>query len=89
MVTGVRPYYLYQGNQKLDKIAGYRYEVALAERKFEKLSVKVPGAQRVNFDEDCDYVPVVFDNLQLKVYWGNNGYNIAATATDVSIVKRE
>ena len=28
LVTGVRPYYLYQGNQKLDQIAGYRYEVA-------------------------------------------------------------
>ena len=47
LLTDVRPYYAYAGNQKLDKVVGYRYDVVLTEKKFEKLSVKVHNVRRL------------------------------------------
>lgn len=89
LVTSVKPYYLYEGGQKVDKIAGYRYEVTLPERKFEKISVKITGNQRLSLDDSQDYLPVIFENLELKLYWRPSGYNIAATASNIKVVKRE
>ena len=89
LITDVRPYYSYDGNQRLDKIAGYRYEVTLPERKFEKLSVKIAGNQRIALEDNQDYMPVVFEELQLKLYRTPSGYNIAATASNIKVDKRE
>lgn len=90
LLTDIRPYYEYDGNnQRLDKISGYKYEVTLPERKFEKISVKISGNQRVSLDESCDYLPVVFEDLQLKLYWSPHGYNISAVASNVRIQKKE
>ena len=89
LLTSVRPYYAYKGNQKLDKIAGYRYEIAMAERKFEKLSVKIEGEQRVTVSDSVDYLPVIFENLQLKLYFISEVCNIVATASNIKVVKRE
>mgnify|MGYP000124727882 FL=1 len=90
LLTDIRPFYEYDGNnQRLDKISGYKYEVTLPERKFEKISVKIAGNQRVSMDDSCDYMPVVFDDLQLKLYWTPSGYNISATAKNVRVQKKE
>ena len=89
LLTDVRPYYAYAGNQKLDKVVGYRYDVVLTEKKFEKLSVKVEGKQKVELSDSVDYLPVVFDDLKLRLYTVSGGYNIAATANNVRVIKRE
>ena len=100
LLTDVRPYYAYAGNQKLDKVVGYRYDVVLTEKKFEKLSVKVEGKQKVELSDSVDYLPVVFDDLKLRLYTMSvitsllqrimsGGYNIAATANNVRVIKRE
>ena len=80
LLTDVRPYYAYAGNQKLDKVVGYRYDVVLTEKKFEKLSVKVEGKQKVELSDD---------DLKLRLYTMSGGYNIAATANNVRVIKRE
>lgn len=89
LLTGVRPYYAYNGNQKSDKISGYKYEIAMAERKFEKISVKIEGTQQVTLDGSCDYLPVTFENLQLKLYFLSGAYHISATASNIHVIKRE
>ena len=89
LLTGVRPYYVYSGNQKSDKISGYKYEIAMAERKFEKISVKIEGAQQVTLDDSCDYLPVRFENLQLKLYFLSGSYHITATASNIHVIKHE
>lgn len=90
LLTDIRPFYEYDGNnQRLDKISGYKYEVTLPERKFEKIVVKITGNQRVNMDDSCDFLPVIFDDLQLKLYWTPNGYNISASAKNVRVKKEE
>ena len=89
LLTDVRPYYAYEGNKKLDKVVGYRYDVVMPEKKFEKLSVKTEGQQKIELSDSIDYLPVEFDGLKLRLYNLSGGYNVSATANNVRVVKRE
>lgn len=52
ILIGIRPYYKYEDGKKVDKIEGYRYEIVLCQRKYERLFVKIAGDQRIPFNED-------------------------------------
>ena len=82
LLTDVRPYYAYEGNKKLDKVVGYRYDVVMPEKKFEK-------QQKIELSDSIDYLPVEFDGLKLRLYNLSGGYNVSATANNVRVVKRE
>ena len=41
ILIGIRPYYKYEDGKKVDKIEGYRYEIVLCQRKYERLFGKL------------------------------------------------
>ncbi len=85
ILTKVSPVYVYNNGQRTNEIEGYRYEVVLPSRSYEKLTVKIPGEKRLEMPEDCEEVQ--FDNLELFVYWRAGTYDVAAQATDVRFAK--
>ena len=90
ILIGVRPYYRYEDGKKTDKVEGYRYDIVLANRKYEQISVKIAGEQRLAFTEDDSGIPVKFENLELRIYyqWHPSSYDVSATATDIHPLKQ-
>lgn len=86
LLTNVRPAYKYDGGKRLNDIEGYRYEIVLTERKFEKVTVKVSGQCKFNVPIESP-IRVEFDNLDVKLYWHAGTYDIAATASDIREAK--
>lgn len=85
LLTSARPYYEYNGTKKSDNIIGYKYEIVMPDRRYEKINVKVAGKQRIDCGETSDCLPVVLENLEIKVYWMSGTYNLTATADDIRI----
>lgn len=84
-VVDVVPAYEYVNGQRTQNVTGYRYVTVLPERKMEKISVKIDGAAQM--EAPNGYVEVVFDGLEVNLYWANGDYNVSAKATAVRPVK--
>lgn len=83
LVTAVRPYYAYANDQRTDKVEGYKYSTVLPTKGFAKVDIKVPGPQRLDVPP-TGYVPVRYDNLDVKLYYDNNNrVQLSAKAMDV------
>ena len=52
MLVSVLPAYEYDNGKRTDNISGYKYEVVLPHRAYEKLSVKILGDVRLDLQED-------------------------------------
>lgn len=86
-LAGVTPSYKYDDNkQKTNEIEGYRYDVALVERGFERLAVKIPGTQQIE-TKDGEIMAVAFEGLEIKVYVINGELKLSATAQKITRVK--
>lgn len=85
LLVDVRPVFEYKNGKKSDNITGYKYEICLPERMFEKISVKILGSQRIEKPE-CGSCEVDFVNLELYIYWMANTYHIGARASDIKNV---
>ena len=81
ILIGIRPYYKYEDGKKVDKIEGYRYEIVLCQRKYERLFVKIAGDQRIPFNEDEG-------GLHVYYQWKTGTYEISATATNIQTYKK-
>jgi len=86
VLTGVKPVYDYANGMRSNTVVAYRYIVALPDRAYEHLEVKIPGQQLLSTPNEGDYPLVKFENLELFIYWTPNGYQLGARATGVSIV---
>lgn len=85
-LTDVQPVYDYADGVRTNNVVAYRYTVALIERGYEKLAVKIMGAQLLDAPEDGNYPLVQFSGLEIYVYWTSGGYQVGARATGVSVV---
>lgn len=86
-LAAVSPYYKYDENKnKTDVIEGYRYEVALPEVRYEKLSVKIPGGKQMDYTVGSD-VPVDFTDLEIKAYVISGSAQFSAKASKITKVK--
>ena len=86
-LASVDPYYKYDAQkQKTNEIAGYRYDVVLAEKEFEKLTVKIPGGQQIEAKVG-EMTAVAFDGLEIKVYVIGGDLKLSATAKKITRVK--
>lgn len=86
LLVEVIPCYQYKDGKRTDVIEAYRYVVALPEKAFEKLGVKISGNQLMDVTEQ-GYEDVQFDGLELHLYWQQGTYEMAATATGIHKVK--
>ena len=85
----IRPSYKYENGKRLDEIEGYKYDIVLPERKYEKMSVKISGEARFPYPVE-NPINVEFEGLKLKPYWYSGRYDVSATASNITkVVKRE
>ena len=83
LVTGVRPYYAYQNNERTGKVEGYKYMTVLPGKQFAKIDIKIPGAQRLDVPPG-EYISVRYDGLDVKLYYDhNNRVQLSAKAVDL------
>lgn len=86
LLVDVLPVYDYDRNQnRTDTISAHKYVVVLPDIKFEKLGVKIEGSKKM--EKPDDYVPVVFQNLQLSIYTMNGQPQVAARADGIALAK--
>ncbi len=86
-LAGVAPSYKYDENKnRTSEIEGYRYDVALVDRGFERLSVKIPGAQQVETKEG-EVIPVSFDGLEVRIYVIGGELKLSASAQKITRAK--
>lgn len=86
-LASVAPYYKYDAQkQKTNEIEGYRYDVVLAEKEFEKLAVKIPGAQQIDAKVG-EMTAVALEGLEVKVYVIGGDLKLSATAKKITRVK--
>ena len=74
------------------RIVGKKYTAIFKDNGYEKVLVKIPNTSNVITAEELQAangeIPVIFENLQGKIYRTANGeYAISCTATDVKVQK--
>lgn len=88
LLTDIRPVYKYENGKRLDDIDGYKYDIVLPDKKFEKIAVKICGEAKIPYPVE-EPVNVEFEDLKLKPYWFSGRYDVSATASDIRVVKLE
>lgn len=84
MAVGVTPAYAYENGQRTGTVIGYKYEIVMPERMFEKLSVRILGEQKLEIPEN-ETPTVYLEGLTMKLYWSPQGYKISATADNIRL----
>lgn len=84
LLTGVNPVYAYDNGKRTDTIVAYKYEVAMSERGFDKIAVKIAGPKQLEAPID-DSPMVVFDGLDVFIYYLNGKFHVGARATAISL----
>lgn len=82
LLTGVSPVYEYSNGTRTGNITGYKYEVALPERRLDKIDVVIPGSQLMDVPEGNQQV--IFEGLEAFISWGRSGFEVKARATGIS-----
>lgn len=89
LLADITPAYVYENNERADKIEGYKYSVVLTAHKMEKISVKVLSKTPL-IDTDKEEIPigtpVEFTNLEVGCYYSKGQINVTAKADDVNFV---
>lgn len=87
-LTGVEPYYIYEAGKKTNKIEGFKYNVVLLDREYEKISVKIAGNRLLEEQEKYD-IPIKFVGLEVGFYQDFTTKNLylKATAKNLEILK--
>ena len=84
LLVNIQPFFDYVNGKRSDVIKGYRYEVAVPLRNYDKLSIKIEGSKQLELSSNCQ--EVVFDGLELYLYFLNGSYDIGARATGIRAV---
>lgn len=85
LLTNISPAFAYTDGKRTNNVVGYRYEVVLPERVFEKLSVRVDGEKRLELPEN-ETPQVVFEGLKMSLYWTPQGHNVKTTAENIKFL---
>ena len=84
-LVDVVPVYEYKDGQRTDNLTGHRYTLALPEKAFEKIGVKIEGPQQL--EKPVGFVEVVFEGLEIYAYLANVQIQIGARAKGVHKVQ--
>lgn len=82
LLVNIHPIYEYTNGKKSDTVNGFKYDICLPERLFDKISVKILGEQKIAKPES-GYTEVELIDLELFVYWMAGSYHIGARASDI------
>lgn len=88
-VTKVSPYYLYEGDERTDKVEGYKYATVFPGRNFEQLDIKIPGDKLLDVPVN-QYIAANFDGLEVKLYYDKeNRVRLTAKDTGVCVLEAD
>lgn len=73
--------YEYKDNRRTDTVTGYRYSVAMPEKGLDKINVRIDGKQLMDAPEG--YAEVLFNGLEVFIYWSNGQPQVGAKATGI------
>ena len=82
LLVEVKPRYKYANGQRTEEIEGYAYTIVLPEKQFKKLIVKIDGDKKMDTPAE-GYTEVIFEGLELSIYWVQGQYAVAAKATGI------
>jgi len=82
LLASVAPIKEYVNGNATDRIAGYRYNVILVDKKYSEFTVKIEGPKQLDANEDS-CIPVTFEGLEIHVTWSNNGHILTGKATGI------
>lgn len=85
MLVDISPAYSYENGSKTDKVIGYKYEIVLPEKMYDKLSVKILGDLKLDMPEN-ETPLVLLDGLSISLYWTPQGHKVNATAENIRLV---
>lgn len=86
VLVDVAPSYVYENGKRTGEVSGFKYTVALPDKAFEKLTVKIDGECKLEKPDDRHYPVVIFDGLEMRPYWTPDGYKVSATAKNIRAV---
>ena len=86
ILVGVTPAFEYVDGVRKDNIVGYKYELVLPDRLYEKLVVKILGEKRVELADDGVPQAVALDGLTMSLYWTPQGDKVSATADNIKLI---
>jgi len=66
VLVDVAPSYVYENGKRTGEVSGFKYTVALPEKAFEKLTVKIDGECKLDKPNDKNYPVVIFDGLEMR-----------------------
>jgi len=84
-LTEVSTVYSYRNNTRTDEIVGHKYIVALPDKNFEKIGIKIDGKKLIDAPE-TGILEVKFDNLEIFAYSMNGTIQIGGRATNIALV---
>lgn len=87
VLVDVAPIKAYVDGRRTDQVSGYRYTVAMPDKAFDKLVVKIDGELRIDKPQEGNYPKVVFEGLDLSLYWSPDGHKVSAKADDIKAVE--
>ena len=87
VLVDVAPIKSYVDGRRMNEVSGYRYTVALPDKAFDKLVVKIDGEQQLDKPVEGNYPKVVFVGLELNLYWTPEGHKVSAKADDIKAVE--
>lgn len=82
MLIGVSEIYNYVDGKKIDTIIGYKYEVVLPDKMYDKLSVRILGDKKLDMPEN-ETPTVIFEGLEMNLYWSPQGHKVSASAENI------
>lgn len=92
ILVGVKQNIEYRDGKPTGKVIGYKYEVVLPEHAYDRLDVKINGAQQMELapGETCS---VTFDNLTVRPYvkyepWGDGKKAVIAYTASADAIHR-
>ena len=84
LLVDIIPSYTYIDGKGTDTITGYRYTVVLTEKSYEKINVRIDGKQQLDVPDG--YAEVIFQDLELYIYWQKGTYQVGARAKGIQLV---
>lgn len=86
-LVGVTPDYYGADKMRHDTPQGYKYEVVLPAQRYERLTVKIPGAQLLETPLSGHEPTVEFADLRVKPYVDHAGrLAFTASATGIKVI---
>ena len=87
ILTEIHDAYEYQNGVRTDKVIGQAYTVLLPQRGYAALTVKVPGARKLDVDLGAgNMIRVRFQGLVIKPYAISGRTGVSAKADSIVIV---